>query len=553
MKNNTKETFNKKRNEILGKENNGPVHVTIEEPEDKAIKFDMTAVQSFKRSIVVPGDIVKTRGVFPETTTPSDYRICKEKRPALVVWTDGILMTLVPLSSSPGVPGTVTSHRKVAIPSCMDMLKVNKEAVSYLDFAQVTTANVTSMTEVTHTLTPKALEKILKEYFKMIAPSLKVISPKDDDYKDEIINRMQMRINNVYKEKEELHQEYEETLEKVALLEEQLQDKESKEEEYDKLYERAKDLSKENDILLGKLQKGESEYEKLKKILQEKEEAIIKLNTIIVPLSKEKDKVPPNLQAINNKALSDLRVKNKSLNEKYQALEKKYRELEKANEALNETIKKCERTRRWTKETVEAMAKWIQENNPSFDDIIYKIRGGYEKKGDVKYYRKTFKGLNEKFEMYNIKCHINTELLNVRTRTIVKWNKDDLVKIAEEYDNDNDNFLRYYYSGNVPNLSRKNIARIKRKFIEKFDEYGIKSPFEKRPPYPEWTEERLKEVMKAYEESGHDKRTLLTICGCLSEEEIEQKLNDTRYIQNVLGNLNNKCKKYSLPKFTYKA
>lgn len=544
--------MNTNKAKVIRNEENVQVNVIKPQPE-KTIKLDMTAVQSFKRSLVVPGDIVKTRGVFPETTDPTDYRIRKERRPALVLWTDGLVMTLIPLSTSPGVPGTVTANRRIAIPSGMDILKNNSKAVSYLDFAQVVTANVTSVIEVSHTLTGDAMNKIYKEYFKMIAPSLGIANPKDVAYRDEIIDRMQRRLNEVFKQKEELHQEYEETLEKIALLEEKLQERDNKNEEYNKLYEKAKELSKENSILLGKVQKGESEYEKLKKILQEKEETIIKLNAVMV--SKDTNKVP-SMGAINNKALNDLRVKNKTLNEKIQALEKKYKELEKLNEELKntKTVSVVGRAQ-WNRESLERLGIWINQSKPSFDEIIYKIRGDYEKKGDKRYYRITFRSLNEKFKKFGIDCFIDYSTLNSRFRTAIKWNRNDLIKVAEEFQKTNDEnvYLGYYYGGvdKIPqDIDPEKKCAIRKSFRIQFEKFGITTPWETKQ-FQEWSKERTENLIKQFEESGYDRRTLLILCN-YSEEEINQKINNKRYIEGVIGSINKRCDRFGLPRLPYK-
>jgi hypothetical protein len=77
-------------------------------------------------------------------------------------------MTLVPLSTSPGTVGSVTGHRRVSIPATPDILASNCMAVSYLDFAQIKTANVSSCRQVVSTLSQHAVDMIICEYFRMI-------------------------------------------------------------------------------------------------------------------------------------------------------------------------------------------------------------------------------------------------------------------------------------------------------------------------------------------------------------------------------------------------
>ena len=131
------------------------------------IVINRTEVEQYNRFMVRPGDVVFTEGVLSDDFDTDSRVIGKSHRPILVIWTDGNVARGIPLSTSPGIKGSVTGNRRSAIPSTPELARKNVNSISYLDHGQVTTFDVSSVRSIPLTLRGNALDDILLEDIKM--------------------------------------------------------------------------------------------------------------------------------------------------------------------------------------------------------------------------------------------------------------------------------------------------------------------------------------------------------------------------------------------------
>lgn len=124
-------------------------------------------VRQYNRPLIQPGDVVITNGVFDEKDEIENELIAGAHRPILVLWCDSHLARGLPLCSKPGMIGSITGHRRSAIPSTPDILSKNVNAVSYLDHGQIITFLISSVESVPITMNQTAVEQVLLEDFKM--------------------------------------------------------------------------------------------------------------------------------------------------------------------------------------------------------------------------------------------------------------------------------------------------------------------------------------------------------------------------------------------------
>lgn len=131
------------------------------------IVINRTEVEQYNRFMVRPGDVVFTEGVLSDDFDTDSRVIGKSHRPILVIWTDGNVARGIPLSTSPGIEGSVTGNRRSAIPSTPELARKNVNSISYLDHGQITTFDVSSVRSIPLTLRGNALDDILLEDIKM--------------------------------------------------------------------------------------------------------------------------------------------------------------------------------------------------------------------------------------------------------------------------------------------------------------------------------------------------------------------------------------------------
>ncbi len=255
------------------------------------LTLNKNMVKAFNRPLIQPGDVVITNGVFDEKDDIENELIAGAHRPILVLWCDSHLARGLPLCSKPGVIGSITGHRRSAIPSTPDVLSRNVNAISYLDHGQIITFPISSVESVPVTMNQTAVEQVLLEDFKMtyvergynINRILNYLFEQDPKafrlYQDNTeLYKLQDQYMELEKERNEFRRERNELVEENQKLNEQACGEAMMREQLEQVLEKQKDLPKDYD---KKIKDLEDTISKLESIINTQNEALEKSKQVV--------------------------------------------------------------------------------------------------------------------------------------------------------------------------------------------------------------------------------------------------------------------------------
>ena len=255
------------------------------------LTLNKNMVKAFNRPLIQPGDVVITNGVFDEKDDIENELIAGAHRPILVLWCDSHLARGLPLCSKPGVIGSITGHRRSAIPSTPDVLSRNVNAISYLDHGQIITFPISAVESVPVTMNQTAVEQVLLEDFKMtyvergynINRILNYLFEQDPKafrlYQDNTeLYKLQDQYMELEKERNEFRRERNELVEENQKLNEQACGEAMMREQLEQVLEKQKDLPKDYD---KKIKDLEDTISKLESIISTQNEALEKSKQVV--------------------------------------------------------------------------------------------------------------------------------------------------------------------------------------------------------------------------------------------------------------------------------
>lgn len=255
------------------------------------LTLNKNMVKAFNRPLIQPGDVVITNGVFDEKDDIENELIAGAHRPILVLWCDSHLARGLPLCSKPGVIGSITGHRRSAIPSTPDVLSRNVNAISYLDHGQIITFPISSVESVPVTMNQTAVEQVLLEDFKMtyvergynINRILNYLFEQDPKafrlYQDNTeLYKLQDQYMELEKERNEFRRERNELVEENQKLNEQACGEAMMRKQLEQVLEKQKDLPKDYD---KKIKDLEDTISKLESIISTQNEALEKSKQVV--------------------------------------------------------------------------------------------------------------------------------------------------------------------------------------------------------------------------------------------------------------------------------
>ena len=255
------------------------------------LTLNKNMVKSFNRPLIQPGDVVITNGVFDEKDDIENELIAGAHRPILVLWCDSHLARGLPLCSKPGMVGSITGHRRSAIPSTPDVLSKNVNAISYLDHGQIITFPISAVESVPVTMNQTAVEQVLLEDFKMtyvengyninrVLSYLFEQNPKAFRlYQDNTeLYKLQDQYMELEKERNEFRKERNELIEENQKLSDQACGEAMAREQLEQVLEKQKNIPADYD---KKFKEFESTIAKLESIVKAQNEALEKSKQVI--------------------------------------------------------------------------------------------------------------------------------------------------------------------------------------------------------------------------------------------------------------------------------
>lgn len=272
------------------------------------LTLNKNMVKAFNRPLIQPGDVVITNGVFDEKDDIENELIAGAHRPILVLWCDSHLARGLPLCSKPGVVGSITGHRRSAIPSTPDVLSRNVDAISYLDHGQIITFQISSVESVPVTMNQTAVEQVLLEDFKMtyvergynINRILNYLFEQDPKafrlYQDNTeLYKLQDQYMELEKERNEFRRERNELVEENQKLNEQACGEAMMREQLEQVLEKQKDLPKDYD---KKIKDLEDTISKLESIISTQNEALEKSKQVVDNFKAAKERHIATIEAM---------------------------------------------------------------------------------------------------------------------------------------------------------------------------------------------------------------------------------------------------------------
>lgn len=130
-----------------------------------AVTFNGQAILGYDYNIVSPGDVVLTKGVFPEELSGSV--LGKESRPAIVLAAEHGLMLIVAVSTHNGYEGTVTCRRCIKLPAVTKDLAAKGDS-TYVDISQVHTADQSTVCRIVAKINPLLIDFIADKLYQWI-------------------------------------------------------------------------------------------------------------------------------------------------------------------------------------------------------------------------------------------------------------------------------------------------------------------------------------------------------------------------------------------------
>lgn len=228
--------------------------------------LNKNTVKQFNRPLIQPGDVVITNGVFDAKNDIENELLAGSHRPIFVVWCDGYLARGIPLCSKPGVIGSITGHRRSAIPSTPDVLSRNVNAISFLDHGQIITFPISTVESVPVTMNQAAIEQVLLEDFKMtyvengynINRILNYLFEQDPKafrlYQDNTeLYKLQDKYMELEKERNEFRKERNDLMEKNQMLSDQACGEAMLREQLEQVLEKQKNIPKDYDKKIKEL------------------------------------------------------------------------------------------------------------------------------------------------------------------------------------------------------------------------------------------------------------------------------------------------------------
>ncbi len=255
------------------------------------LTLNKNMVMQYNRPLIRPGDVVITNGVFDEKDEIENELIAGAHRPILVLWCDSHLARGLPLCSKPGMVGSITGHRRSAIPSTPDILSKNVNAISYLDHGQIITFPISAVESVPITMNQTAVEQVLLEDFKMtyvengysinrVLNYLFEQNPKAFRlYQDNTeLHKLQDQYMELEKERNEFRRERNELIEENQKLSDQACGEAMAREQLEQVLEKQKNIPADYD---KKVKELESAIAKLESIVKTQNEALGKSKQVI--------------------------------------------------------------------------------------------------------------------------------------------------------------------------------------------------------------------------------------------------------------------------------
>lgn len=255
------------------------------------LTLNKNMVKAFNRPLIQPGDVVITNGVFDEKDDIENELIAGAHRPILVLWCDSHLARGLPLCSKPGMVGSITGHRRSAIPSTPDVLSKNVNAISYLDHGQIITFPISAVESVPVTMNQTAVEQVLLEDFKMtyvengyninrVLSYLFEQNPKAFRlYQDNTeLYKLQDQYMELEKERNEFRKERNELIEENQKLSDQACGEAMAREQLEQVLEKQKNIPADYE---KKFKEFESTIAKLESIVKTQNEALEKSKQVI--------------------------------------------------------------------------------------------------------------------------------------------------------------------------------------------------------------------------------------------------------------------------------
>ena len=129
------------------------------------VTFNGQAILGYDYNIVSPGDVVLTKGVFPEELNGSV--LGKESRPSIVLAAEHGLMLVVAVSTHNGYEGTVTCRRCIKLPAVTKDLAAKGDS-TYVDISQVHTADQSSVCRIVAKVNPLLIDFIADKLYQWI-------------------------------------------------------------------------------------------------------------------------------------------------------------------------------------------------------------------------------------------------------------------------------------------------------------------------------------------------------------------------------------------------
>ena len=255
------------------------------------LTLNKNMVKAFNRPLIQPGDVVITNGVFDEKDDIENELIAGAHRPILVLWCDSHLARGLPLCSKPGMVGSITGHRRSAIPSTPDVLSKNVNAISYLDHGQIITFPISAVESVPVSMNQTAVEQVLLEDFKMtyvengyninrVLSYLFEQNPKAFRlYQDNTeLYKLQDQYMELEKERNEFRKERNELIEENQKLSDQACGEAMAREQLEQVLEKQKNIPTDYE---KKFKEFESTIAKLESIVKTQNEALEKSKQVI--------------------------------------------------------------------------------------------------------------------------------------------------------------------------------------------------------------------------------------------------------------------------------